>query len=203
MDSRTGLSRRLASAKAASPHGHQSTGLSMCCRRYGLVSAARRFVILGTRSSDVMCQVTSPRHMSATYEMGIASCHEVSGEASTTAQRRRSGCTVGHPVPRRAPRGRCREKSASPDPGGGRRPSVARKAPGLDTGAATEPNGWDGDKVIASCAHGPASASRRRPTAVAGEALKPGRQTSVAPRGVKGSGWGRVDLDCPDRTERG
>ncbi len=32
-----------ASANAASPHGHQSTGLSACCRRYGELSAASRF----------------------------------------------------------------------------------------------------------------------------------------------------------------
>ena len=35
--SRTGTSRRRASANASSPHGYQSTGLSACWRRYGLV----------------------------------------------------------------------------------------------------------------------------------------------------------------------
>ena len=34
---------RFASANASSPHGHHSTGLSACCRRYGELSAARRF----------------------------------------------------------------------------------------------------------------------------------------------------------------
>src|SRR3954452_10389880 len=43
MDSRTGTSRGAASAKASGPHSHQSTGFSLCCRRYGLVEAARRF----------------------------------------------------------------------------------------------------------------------------------------------------------------
>ncbi len=42
----TGTSRRRASANAASPHGHQSTGLSACWRKYGLGSEARR---LGTK----------------------------------------------------------------------------------------------------------------------------------------------------------
>src|SRR2546425_7628006 len=39
----TGLSSARAFANAASPHGYQSTGLSACCRRYGLVSSASRF----------------------------------------------------------------------------------------------------------------------------------------------------------------
>ena len=34
-----------ASASASGPHGHQSTGLSACWSRYGLVAAARRFGI--------------------------------------------------------------------------------------------------------------------------------------------------------------
>src|SRR5579862_5664581 len=38
-----GLSASLAAWKASSPHGYQSTGLSRCWRRYGLVSSARRF----------------------------------------------------------------------------------------------------------------------------------------------------------------
>src|SRR5581483_11697707 len=42
-ESRTGTSRRRASANASSDHSHQSTGLSACWRRYGEVDAARRF----------------------------------------------------------------------------------------------------------------------------------------------------------------
>src|SRR5262245_9001197 len=38
-----GLFSSRAFANASSPHGYQSTGLSACCRRYGLVSFARRF----------------------------------------------------------------------------------------------------------------------------------------------------------------
>src|SRR5947207_1708331 len=38
-----GLSSWHALASASSPHGYQSTGLSACWRRYGLVSWARRF----------------------------------------------------------------------------------------------------------------------------------------------------------------
>ena len=41
--SSTGTSRRAASSKAASDHSHQSTGLSACWRRYGLVAPERRF----------------------------------------------------------------------------------------------------------------------------------------------------------------
>ena len=34
-----------AAANASSPHGYQSTGLCACCSRYGLCSAARRFML--------------------------------------------------------------------------------------------------------------------------------------------------------------
>ena len=40
-----GLSDSFASANAASPHGYQSTGLSLCCSRYGEVSCTSRFGI--------------------------------------------------------------------------------------------------------------------------------------------------------------
>src|SRR5262249_26591350 len=43
MESRMGRSSSRARASASSPHGYQSTGLPACWRRYGLVSAARRF----------------------------------------------------------------------------------------------------------------------------------------------------------------
>src|ERR1700674_1434072 len=46
-DSRIGLPVFLASASASSPHGYQSTGLSECCCRYGLVSLASRLAIGG------------------------------------------------------------------------------------------------------------------------------------------------------------
>ena len=39
-----GTFRRFASASASGPHGHQSTGLSACWSRYGLVALARRFM---------------------------------------------------------------------------------------------------------------------------------------------------------------
>src|ERR1700730_11738033 len=41
-DSRIGLPVLRACASASSPHGYQSTRLSACCCRYGLVSLARR-----------------------------------------------------------------------------------------------------------------------------------------------------------------
>src|SRR5664279_4101906 len=43
-ESRIGLPSRRASASASSLQGCQSTGLSACCRRYGLVSPARRLL---------------------------------------------------------------------------------------------------------------------------------------------------------------
>src|SRR5437588_6114829 len=43
-ESRTALSSALARANASSPHGYQSTGLSACWRRYGLVACASRFI---------------------------------------------------------------------------------------------------------------------------------------------------------------
>src|SRR5215470_19991958 len=43
-DSSTGTSRRFASANASSDQGHQSTGLSACCSRYGLVALLSRFM---------------------------------------------------------------------------------------------------------------------------------------------------------------
>src|SRR5215207_5281777 len=46
MERRIGRSSARASSKASSPHGYQSTGLSACWRRYGLVSPARRFISL-------------------------------------------------------------------------------------------------------------------------------------------------------------
>src|SRR5579862_3455529 len=42
-ESSTGTSRRRASANASSDQGHQSTGLSACCSRYGLVAPFSRF----------------------------------------------------------------------------------------------------------------------------------------------------------------
>ena len=36
---------RARESSASSPHGYQSTGLSACCRRYGLVALARRLAI--------------------------------------------------------------------------------------------------------------------------------------------------------------
>src|SRR5690242_1527632 len=48
METSTGTSRSTAAVQASSPHGYQSTGLSACWRRYGLVSAARRLGMRGT-----------------------------------------------------------------------------------------------------------------------------------------------------------
>ena len=45
-ESSTGTSRRRASANASAHHCHQSTGLSWCCSRYGLVAVARRLAMV-------------------------------------------------------------------------------------------------------------------------------------------------------------
>src|ERR1700733_13190889 len=45
-DRNTGTSRRRASSNASGDHGHQSTGLSACCSRYGLVALFSRFINL-------------------------------------------------------------------------------------------------------------------------------------------------------------
>src|SRR5439155_27199601 len=44
MDRKIGLSSARALANAASPHANQSTGLLACCSKYGLRSAASRFI---------------------------------------------------------------------------------------------------------------------------------------------------------------
>ena len=48
MDSRIGTPLRSASAKTSGPHSHHSTGLSLCCWRYGDVLSARRFGMLAS-----------------------------------------------------------------------------------------------------------------------------------------------------------
>src|SRR5918998_1491566 len=53
MDKSTGLSSAAARANASSPQGYQSTGLSACWRRYGLVSSAKRFI--GPPRTDPPC----------------------------------------------------------------------------------------------------------------------------------------------------
>ena len=60
MLSSTGTSRRSASAKASGPHSHQSTGLSLCCSRYGLELSARRFVTRLTLDTPSLRSVTLP-----------------------------------------------------------------------------------------------------------------------------------------------
>src|SRR6476620_5792385 len=52
-ESRMGLLARFASASASGPQGHQSTGLCLCCSRYGLVSSASRFSWAGSDDDDM------------------------------------------------------------------------------------------------------------------------------------------------------
>ena len=70
-DSRMGTFRRLASSNASSPHAYQSTGLSRCWRRYGLVSFSRRLVI-GFSFARKKCLVDWKQHREA--ERGERCC---------------------------------------------------------------------------------------------------------------------------------
>src|SRR6476469_6147253 len=61
----TGLLRRRASSNASGHQGHQSTGLSLCCSRYGDVEFARRFGIRPpsiTGPRDRQCRDWSRAH---------------------------------------------------------------------------------------------------------------------------------------------
>lgn len=61
MERRTGRSSARARANASSPHGYQSTGLSACWRRYGLVSVASRFTRRSLRPHRCyFCRVVDP-----------------------------------------------------------------------------------------------------------------------------------------------
>src|ERR671914_705761 len=72
MERRIGLSSRVARSNASSPHGYQSTGLSACWRRYGLVSAARRF----TRRRLPLCEPLTPRLTAEEDDGGAEHHHE-------------------------------------------------------------------------------------------------------------------------------
>src|ERR671918_592140 len=72
MESRTGLSSARARSNASSPHGYQSTGLSACWRRYGLVSAASLF----TRPRLPLVERLSPRLASEQNYDGAEHHHE-------------------------------------------------------------------------------------------------------------------------------
>src|SRR6185437_15001168 len=53
---RIGLFSTRARSRASGDQGHQSTGLSACCSRYGLVSCARRLGIVRTLSARQLVQ---------------------------------------------------------------------------------------------------------------------------------------------------
>src|SRR5207253_79905 len=59
-DSSTALSSARARSNASSDHGYQSTGLSWCCRRYGLVSSASRFMGAFLPPPLVLCGLLTP-----------------------------------------------------------------------------------------------------------------------------------------------
>ena len=72
-DSSTGTSRRRASANASSDQGHQSTGLSACCSRYGLVALLSRFIELN--SSPVPPQVDTDGQLHCHCHLPFYGCH--------------------------------------------------------------------------------------------------------------------------------
>src|SRR5450755_4671794 len=57
-DNSTGTSRARAAANASGVQGHQSTGLSLCCCKYGLVAVASR---LDMSPSSVIAVRVEPR----------------------------------------------------------------------------------------------------------------------------------------------
>src|SRR3954453_1031195 len=66
---RIGTLRSAAAANASGPQGYQSTGLSLCCRRYGLVSWASRLLAFMT-SRYRQTGERFPRVGSVTYMEG-------------------------------------------------------------------------------------------------------------------------------------
>src|SRR6185503_20280605 len=76
-ESRIGRSSARARSSASAPQGYQSTGLSRCWRRYGLVSAARRLAIHPRVTSAVSGSRPQTSHMtpapasSATVERSL------------------------------------------------------------------------------------------------------------------------------------
>src|SRR5699024_11046030 len=78
MEISTGTSRRRASAKASSPQGHHSTGLSACCNRYGLVASLSRLAIRPTVPAD-----PTSGHETATGRVGHTLQREVSPVCSS------------------------------------------------------------------------------------------------------------------------
>src|SRR4051812_24771424 len=89
-DNSTGTSRLRASAKAASVQGHQSTGLSWCCTRYGEVASANRFMrpySTGGAITDAGTAARAGQSQRALQRHREPVAHPAGGER-VTAQRR-------------------------------------------------------------------------------------------------------------------
>src|SRR6266852_7629270 len=86
MLSRIGLSSRLALSSASGPHGYQSTGLSACWRRYGLVSLARRLDMTIDRGSVIHSRVAM--EFALNHRSGIYAVND------SCSARRRAGVFV-------------------------------------------------------------------------------------------------------------
>src|ERR1700689_5032258 len=69
MERKSGRSSSFARSKASGPHGYQSTGSWRCCRRYGLVSAPRRFS--GNGSGVAGCSVTTGGAYGVTMDLRL------------------------------------------------------------------------------------------------------------------------------------
>ena len=93
-----GRRARAASANASSPHSHQSTGLSLCCNRYGLVEAANRLkpkhfqVDLPGRPSVILLLDDEPRMTTPTAVKPRQGLPEGSGDARAVRHDHR--CTL-------------------------------------------------------------------------------------------------------------
>ena len=79
-----GLFSRCARASAASPQGYQSTGLSACCSKYGLVSAARSIALHRSGPRRLEC---APSISRSTFHVRLPYAAQ-SARAAPEAQRR-------------------------------------------------------------------------------------------------------------------
>src|SRR5262249_20389512 len=93
-DSRTGTSRRFASANASSDHGHQSTGLSACCSRYGLVAFPSRFIV------PILTSYAHRRKRADHPLLGLPHLDglDLHGPVAVARGDARTGVAVGNPV---------------------------------------------------------------------------------------------------------
>src|SRR5215468_1818771 len=89
MLSRIGLFSLLARSSASLPQGYQSTGLFACCKRYGLVSFARRLgIVRRVRARQFVGSRPAPTPRSNYTELPRTKPHETSRPADAPADER-------------------------------------------------------------------------------------------------------------------